>query len=86
MNPTYDQYEQKREALVRQTNANNIPMFNPVVFKKTKDERHVLRVNKLQHKVLVENKALYNEKRSEVISQISKAPIPNWGNITLNLL
>ena len=86
MNPNYEQYEHLRIKLEREANSFNIPTFSHEAFKKSKDEKALLKIARKDHKKAKENPVRFKEVRDEFIQTIVKSPIPKWGSISFNLL
>jgi hypothetical protein len=86
MNPAYDQYEPKRRLLEAETNSFKLKPVSTEIYKKSKDERSVLKSVKKSYEASKENKIRFKETRDEIITALVGSSIPSWGGINVGFL
>lgn len=69
---------------MNKTNTTGMVNINRNEFKKTQNEKDILKAAKSQYKHNL-NKERFKNERNMLIEAILKEPIPNWGNIILKV-
>jgi hypothetical protein len=76
MNEKNDMYKQKRDEVKTEINSFRLKK-DPTVFKKSEDERNILKLQKKEYRLSVGTKA-HTSKRDSFISAFVAAEVPNW--------